>query len=87
LEDTEGDRECLEKSNLKLSFLCKVSANPRRAEQKDFWKGVEKELKMKRIQIPMSLVLAKEECTQALLDFLSLQMLAELAEWWRRWRT
>jgi len=33
-------------------------------------KGVGKELKQKKIQIPMSLVFAKEECAQALLDFL-----------------
>jgi len=35
-----------------------------------FWKGVENEVKQKKIQIPMSLVFAKEECIQALLDFL-----------------
>ena len=38
-------------------------------EQKDFRKGVEKEMMQKKIQIPMSLVFMKE-CMQALLDFL-----------------
>jgi hypothetical protein len=38
-------------------------------EQKVLWKGIEKKEKQKN-QILISLVVAKEECTQALLDFL-----------------
>jgi len=41
------------------------------------WKGVEKELKQKKVKISMSLIFAKEEYTQELLDLCSSQMSAE----------
>jgi len=51
------------------------------------YKGVEKVMKIPMIQLQISLLFAEEKYLQALLDYLSIQMSAELVEWWRRWRT
>ena len=51
-------------------------------EQKELWKGVEKELKRKKVQVLMSLAFANKKCTDTV-GFSFLQMSAELAEWWR----
>ena len=53
----------------------------------DGYEGVEKVLKRPKISLPMSLVFAEENCSQALMDSFPVQMLAELAEWWRRQKT
>ena len=66
-------------------------------EQKRLWidgqegegryEGVEKVMKKPKISLPMSLVFTEENVHRHCWIFLITRMSAELAEWWRRWRT